>query len=173
MHLATRSRICCIRHSYPVIQTKICAEHRDMVRKAKVSFSGTCAEADRTNADAWGTMSSHSAQILFCLVTYIFQFTFLSELGWESRISGLPQCPQQLSIAIRMSLHIRKSNLPACLAWAKVHQDESIQSLDSNQSAVKLEYESHIQAVMHDNGEIWRLNVDLGPKQHILWSQCG
>ena len=38
------------------------------------------------------------------------------------------------------------------------------------ETAVKLEFESLIQAVKHENGETWSRNVDFGPKLYIIYS---
>ena len=46
------------------------------------------------------------------------------------------------------------------------------QEFDSCQTTVKLEFESLFRANRYGNNEIWRYNVDLRPKLHILSSLC-
>ena len=63
-------------------------------------------------------------RILICFISYIFKFSIFGGLGCAICISGQPQCPVTLSIFMRMRLLIRQWDLRACLAWAKVRQDE-------------------------------------------------
>ena len=78
-----------------------------------------------TSSRGLGSMSRYSAQILICLIAYIFHF-FIPLWVWLGILQDCQyaQCPLPLSIVIRMRLVIRQSKLPACLAEVQLaHQN--------------------------------------------------
>ena len=72
-----------------------------------------------------GSMSQYSAQILICLIAYIFLFIPLWVWLGTLHDCNHAQCPLPLSIVIRMRLVIRQSKLPACLAEVQLAHDKN------------------------------------------------
>ena len=96
-------------HSWP----NIVALEPGLLKIGKCMLSSKLSSVQKTGT--WGTQGL--GQLVRC--------TYRNGLGWEPCILGLPHFPLPSSIVIRMRLLIRQSNLPACLAWAKVQQDEN------------------------------------------------
>ena len=99
-----------------IIQIKICAEYRDMLPRPRL----VCQEPGLR------PMSRYSAQILICFIAYIFLICFIPLWVWLGTLQDCQyaQWPLPLSIVIKMSLVIRQSKLPACLAEVQLaHQN--------------------------------------------------
>ena len=106
-----------------VIQIKICAEYRDMLRRPRLVCQeprpiGRSPGVPDKSSRGLGSMSWYSAQILICFIAYVFLFCFIPlwVLLGTLQDCQYAQCPLPLSIVIRMRLVIRQSKLPACLA---------------------------------------------------------
>ena len=85
---------------------------------------------------------------------------FYSSVGLVGTLHGCHQCPLPLSILIRMSLVIRQSNLPACLAEGPM--DESTLSGIYATGLVKLTDkmdEIYIDGKSQVNGEVFCIQV--------------
>ena len=116
-----------------IIQTKICAEYRDMLPRPRLvcqepglRLIGRSPGVPDKSSRGLGGMSRYSAQILICFIAYIFLFFLIPLLVWLATLQDCQyvQCPLPLSIVIRMRLVIRQSKLPACLAEAQLaHQN--------------------------------------------------
>ena len=103
-----------VHKSIHTIQIKICAEYWDMLTRSRL----VCQEpglrpADRPkprcpdkSSQGLGIMSLYSAQILICLITYIFHF-FYSSVGLVGNFAGLPVYTAQCPLS-RASYQIRK-----------------------------------------------------------------
>ena len=107
-----------------VISIKICAEYRDMLPRPRPVCQepglrpiGRSPGVPDRFSRGLGSMSRYSAQISICFIGYSFHFLFLFRFGWElCGTVNMPQCPLPSSIIITMSLVIKQSKLPACLA---------------------------------------------------------
>ena len=116
-----------------IIQIKICAEYRDMLPRPRLVCQepglrpiGRSPVVPDKSSRGLDSMSRYTAQILICLIAYIFLFFFIPLWVWLGTLQDCQcaQCPLPLSIIIRMRLVIRQSKLPACLAEVQlVHQN--------------------------------------------------
>ena len=107
------------------IQIKICAEYRDMLPRPRLVCQepglrpiGRSPGVPDKSSRGLGIMSRYSAQILICFIAYIFLFLLFPLWVWLGTVQDChhAQCPLPLSTVIRISLAIRQSKLPACLA---------------------------------------------------------